>query len=300
MPHSSGVPMDRAVLGSPCRARAAERKRMGTMIDAGIRALVQMFSPPFRWVLLKSAGLALAVIVLLAIGLHRLLVWLASAGAHWAETMFGISAPAPISILLWVLSIAAGIGIIVGFVFLMPAVTALVGSFFVDEIALEVEHEHYPAEPVGTPLPLPLALVEGMKTALLAVLVYIIAVPFLLFAGAGVARKGFYPPSFVTATRTVPSISATTRNVLASNSMPTRRRSVTAGSTRTPSVLLRKSEIAASMLLRAFVASGTRSTTAFSANACSKYGTAARAAAPSTPKAAWDSTSSATSVRRSI
>lgn len=156
------------------------------MIDAGIKALVQMFSPPFRGVLLKSAGLALAVIVLLAIGLHRLLVWLASAGAHWAETMFGISAPAPISIVLWVLSIAAGIGIIVGSVFLMPAVTALVGSFFVDDIALEVERVHYPADPVGTPLPLALAFVEGAKTALIAVLVYIIAVPFLLFAGAGV------------------------------------------------------------------------------------------------------------------
>jgi CysZ protein len=156
------------------------------MIDAGIKALVQMFSPPFRWVLLKSAGLALAVIVLLAIGLHQLLVWLASAGVHWAETMFGISAPAPISIVLWILSIAAGIGIIVGSVFLMPAVTALVGSFFVDDIALEVERVHYPAEPVGTPLPLARALVEGTKTALLAVLVYIIAVPFLLFAGAGV------------------------------------------------------------------------------------------------------------------
>jgi CysZ protein len=156
------------------------------MIDAGIKALVQMFSPPFRWVLLKSAGLALAVIVLLAIGLHQLLVWLASAGAHWAETMFGISAPAPISIVLWVLSIAAGIGIIVGSVFLMPAVTALVGSFFVDDVALEVERVHYPADPVGTPLPLARAFVEGAKTALLAVLVYIIAVPFLLFAGAGV------------------------------------------------------------------------------------------------------------------
>jgi CysZ protein len=156
------------------------------MIDAGIKALVQMFSPPFRWVLLKSAGLALAVIVLLAIGLHRLLVWLASAGAHWAETMFGISAPAPISIVLWVLSIAAGIGIIVGSVFLMPAVTALVGSFFVDDVALEVERVHYPADPVGTPLPLARAFVEGAKTALLAILVYIIAVPFLLFAGAGV------------------------------------------------------------------------------------------------------------------
>jgi CysZ protein len=159
---------------------------MGTMIDAGIKALVQMFSPPFRSVLLKSAGLALAVIVLLAIMLHRLLVWLASAGAHWAETIFGVNAPAPISILLWVLSIAAGIGIVVGSVFLMPAVTALVGSFFVDDIALEVERVHYPAEPVGEPLPLPLALVQGMKTALLAVLVYLIAVPFLLFAGAGV------------------------------------------------------------------------------------------------------------------
>src|SRR5215510_9036344 len=157
---------------------------MDTMIDAAAKALAQMLSPPFRWVLLKSAGLALAVIVVLAIALHRLLVGVASAGANWTEAMFGISAPAPISILIWVVSIAAGLGIIVGSVFLMPAVTALVGSFFVDDIAVEVERVHYPAE-VGTPLPLVRALVEGMKTALLAVVVYLIAVPFLLFAGAG-------------------------------------------------------------------------------------------------------------------
>ena len=152
------------------------------MIEAAAKALAQMFSPPFRWVLLKSAGLALAVIVLLA--LHRLLVWLASAGANCAEEMFGISAPAPISILIWVISIAAGLGVIVGSVFLMPAVTALVGSFFVDDIALEVERTHYPAD-LGIPLPLLRALVEGVKTALLAIVVYLIAIPFLLFAGAG-------------------------------------------------------------------------------------------------------------------
>ena len=70
------------------------------MIEAAAKALAQMFSPPFRWVLLKSAGLALAVIVLLAIAHHRLLVWLASAGANWAEEVFGISAPAPMSILI--------------------------------------------------------------------------------------------------------------------------------------------------------------------------------------------------------
>jgi len=155
------------------------------MIDAAVKALVQMFSPPFRWVLLKSSGLALGLIVLFAIALHRLLVWLATAGANWVESMFGVSAPAPISIFVWVLSIAAGIGIIVGSVFLMPAVTALLGSFFVDDIALEVERTHYPTEPVGTPLPLPRAVLQGAKTALLAILVYLIAVPFLLVAGAG-------------------------------------------------------------------------------------------------------------------
>ena len=155
------------------------------MIDAAVKALAQMFSPPFRWVLLKSAGLALFLIVLIAIGLHRLLLWLATTGANWAETVFGISAHAPLSILVWIVSVAAGLGIIVGSVFLMPAVTALVGSFFVDDIALEVERTHYPAEPVGRPPPLMQALVKGLKTALLAVLVYLIALPFLLFAGAG-------------------------------------------------------------------------------------------------------------------
>lgn len=155
------------------------------MIDAVVKALAQMFSRPFRSLLLKCAALALALIVLFAIALHRLLVWVATAGANWAEDVFGISAPTPVSILMWALSLAAGIGIIIGSIFLMPAVTALVGSFFVDDIALEVERAHYPNEPVGTPLPLPRAIVEGVKTASLAIIVYLIAVPFLLFAGGG-------------------------------------------------------------------------------------------------------------------
>jgi uncharacterized protein involved in cysteine biosynthesis len=48
-----------------------------------------------------------------------------------------------------------------------------------------VERTHYPGEPVGTPLPVMRATIEGVKTALFAVLVYLIALPFLLFAGAG-------------------------------------------------------------------------------------------------------------------
>ena len=83
------------------------------------------------------------------------------------------------------LTIAAGLGIIVGSVFLMPAVTALVASFFVDDIALAVERSRYPGEPEGKPLPLLRAVIEGVTTALLAVAVYLVALPFLLLAGFG-------------------------------------------------------------------------------------------------------------------
>ncbi len=156
------------------------------MLDAAIKALVQMASPPFRAVLMKSVGLALVLIVLIGIGLHRILAWLATYGADWAEHVLGTSAHTPLSILAWIFSFVAGLSIIVGSIFLMPAITALVGSFFVDEIALEVERTHYPDEPPGTPLPLIPAMTQGIRAALLSVLVYLLAVPFLLIAGLGV------------------------------------------------------------------------------------------------------------------
>jgi CysZ protein len=156
------------------------------MLDAAIKALTQMFTPPFRKVLLKSVGLALILIVMFGIALDRALLWIAGAGESWAEGLFGPAAHTPLAILAWMVSIAAALGIVVGSVFLMPAVTALVASFFVDDIAEQVERTHYPGEPVGAPLPLSRALREGIRTALLAVLVYLVAAPFLLFAGFGI------------------------------------------------------------------------------------------------------------------
>jgi CysZ protein len=153
------------------------------MFDAAIKALIQMFSPPFRRVLLKSIGLGLILIVLIGIGLNRVFSWMAAGGAAWAEATAG--GHTAWQILAWVLSIAATLGIITGALFLMPAVTAFVGSFFVDEIAEEVERTHYPMEPPGTALPLFRALIEGVNTALLAVVVYLLAVPLLFVAGLG-------------------------------------------------------------------------------------------------------------------
>ncbi len=156
------------------------------MLDAAIKALAQMFSPPFRMVLAKSIGLALILIILFGIGLHQVLTWLTGAGEGWVEGWLGPSSHTPLLILTKMLAIAAALGIIVGSIFLMPAVTALVAGFFADEIAAEVERSHYPNEPAGMAVPPARALIEGVKTALLAVAVYLVAVPFLLFAGFGV------------------------------------------------------------------------------------------------------------------
>ena len=156
------------------------------MLDDAVKALAQMLSPPLRAVLWKSIALALALIVVAAIALDRLIVWLVGAGSAVAGDDIragkrtcrrarspGRSRSPP------------SLGILAGSVFLMPAVTAFVASFFADQIADEVERVHYPADPPGVALPLWLAIAEGGKTALLAVVVYVCAVPFLLFAGFG-------------------------------------------------------------------------------------------------------------------
>ncbi len=156
------------------------------MLDAAFKALAQMFSPPFRKILLKSAGMALLLIIIAAIGLHRVLVWFTEGGQTWLQTTLGLTTTTPLTVLSWVLSIAAALGIVAGSIFLMPAVTGLLASFFADEVAEQVEQRHYPGDPPGHALPIVPAAFQGVKTALLAVLVYLVALPSLLLAGFGI------------------------------------------------------------------------------------------------------------------
>ena len=155
------------------------------MLDAAIKALSQMMSPPMRSILWRSIGLALVLIVVLAIGLQRLLSWFATSGEAWLEGSLGPSWHSSLEVLAWIISIAAGFGVVFGSVFLMPAITSLVASLFVDDVADIVEREHYPAERPGVALPFSQAIYEGVKTALLTILVYLVALPLVLFAGAG-------------------------------------------------------------------------------------------------------------------
>ena len=155
------------------------------MLAAAAKALSQILSPPMRAILWKSIGLALVLIAVLAVGMQRLLSWLATSGEVWAEAMLGPGWHTALEVVAWTLSIAAGFSVVFGAVFLMPAITSLVASVFVDDVADIVEREHYPAERVGVALPFGLAITEGVKTALLTILVYLVALPFVFLAGVG-------------------------------------------------------------------------------------------------------------------
>ena len=101
-------PIARACAVRPSCVTSADVARRTTMLDAAVKALAQMFSPPFRAVLLKSVGLALLLIVLIGdrpasrAGLAR------GRGESWAESTLGVTAHMPLTMLAWVLSIAAG------------------------------------------------------------------------------------------------------------------------------------------------------------------------------------------------
>src|SRR5258708_26269231 len=104
--HGAGVPA-RSSTGS-CRSGRAYLPVAGSlllglfsgrgctaMIDAAVKALSQILSPPMRSILWRSIALALVLITVLAIGLQRLLSWFAVYGGDWAEAMLCAGFPTP-------------------------------------------------------------------------------------------------------------------------------------------------------------------------------------------------------------
>src|SRR3954453_20731738 len=66
--------------GPGCLPLASDFVRGTPMLDAAVKALSQMMSPPMRSILWRSIGVALVLIIVLAIGLQRLLSWFATYG----------------------------------------------------------------------------------------------------------------------------------------------------------------------------------------------------------------------------
>src|SRR5260370_27211749 len=100
------------------------------MFGAAAKALAQMFTPPFRAVLLKSIGLAILVLIIFGIGLHRLFGWLAGIGEGYLEGVAGQGMATPLHALLWVLAIMAGFGLVGRARLLLAAGTAVRSRLF--------------------------------------------------------------------------------------------------------------------------------------------------------------------------
>ncbi len=146
------------------------------LIQAALRALAQIISPPFRAIVWKSLGLTLALLFVVWLALTRFLNWWLSQGAVVTDH----------PMIATIAAFMAGAGLFIGLAFLIAPVSILVASFFVDDIAERIEREDYPHDPPGKALPINRALFEALKLALLALGVNIVALFMLLIPGVNV------------------------------------------------------------------------------------------------------------------
>lgn len=134
------------------------------MFTAFLKAFAQLFSPGFRWVLLKS--LALTVLLFLGAGfaIRAAFQNIAFVQWDWLETT---------------IEVLAGLGLVVGMVFLIGPITAIFAGLFLDRVAEQVEQKHYPNDPPGQDPP----MASSMWTAAwFAVVILVVNVFVLLIA----------------------------------------------------------------------------------------------------------------------
>ena len=155
------------------------------MFDAAFKALGQMFTPPFRTVLWKSIGLAILLLIMFGFGLHRLFAWLAGEGAQYLEGVTGPGMQTPLHVAALDARHHGG---------LRPRrrrdLHHAGGDGVRGELLLRRDRRRGRAHALsGRSAGRAGAGVDrrlgGLKTALLALLVYLVAVPLLLFAGFG-------------------------------------------------------------------------------------------------------------------
>lgn len=139
------------------------------MISALSKAFAQFGDPRIRRVVWLSAGLAILILIALAVGLWLAIGWLAGL-TGWLDTLAE-----------W----AAGIGVLFLAWLLFPAAVGLTVGLFLESVADAVEARHYPRLPPVRPQSLREAISAGIKFAAIALALNLIALPFylvLLFA----------------------------------------------------------------------------------------------------------------------
>ena len=138
------------------------------MFQAAAKSIEQLFSPEFRFVLLKSLGLTIVVFVVLWLSLQTALAKFLILSYGWMET---------------VIAILAGLGLFAGMFLLLLPITAFVATFFIDEIAEAVEKRHYSDDPVGREMPMVQGLVIAAKFTVSIIAINILVLLVALIPG---------------------------------------------------------------------------------------------------------------------
>ena len=137
------------------------------MLSAAGQAFSDVFTPPFRAVLVKSVGFTIALLALLIVGIE----WTFSHFVEWPG---------------WIeksIEWLGGLGLVVGSIFLIPPVTSLIAGLYLDDIAAIVERERFPADPPGEALPTLQSIGVALRFFLVVLLVSVIALFLLLIPG---------------------------------------------------------------------------------------------------------------------
>jgi CysZ protein len=135
------------------------------VIQAALAAWRQVLFGPLRRILWRTLGLTLALLVLLWFALTRLLSY------YLEGRQFGADYP-------WIEGFAfffAGAGLFIALIYFLPAVSALVAGYFLDDAADIVERTDFPTDPPGQAQPFGRALLYGLRFAGLSLLVNLAA-----------------------------------------------------------------------------------------------------------------------------
>jgi len=150
------------------------------IFDTARIAALELLSPPFRAVFIKTLGLTVLALVALWFGLTSLVEWLA---LPWLQTLLpGIPSWAG-----WLGGIIAAIALAFGMALLVAPVTAVIAGLFLDDVAEVVERTDYPRDPVGRAMPALRSLLLAIKFLGVVILGNILALMLLLVPGINIA-----------------------------------------------------------------------------------------------------------------
>jgi CysZ protein len=137
------------------------------MLAAAGQAFQELFTPPFRAVMIKCVGFTLALLAALIVAVEwsftHFVAW-----PDWIETA-----------IQWL----GGLALVAASIFLIPPVTSLIAGLYLDDIAGQVERSAFPSDPPGRELPTAKSIWLAIKFFTVVLAVNLLALFLLLIPG---------------------------------------------------------------------------------------------------------------------